>query len=137
MDRIAGEGALKDWEPYMHARGFPGPHDPWDAPKESFDRYDPEKTPEPIPYSPPRHDAPNFLYPTILDIAGCRPSERAVGRSLMPLLSEGTAVRSSVLSEVKYKGERYKYASSETSSAARTTRLSSASWQHHIPSRNI
>jgi len=57
LDSYVGQQAASFIEGYSDQRplclfvGFPGPHEPWDAPGEYAEMYDPEDTPDPIPYS--------------------------------------------------------------------------------------
>jgi choline-sulfatase len=56
LDSYVGRQGVGFIENYSNPRpmclfvGFPGPHEPWDAPGEYASMYDPEKTPDPIPY---------------------------------------------------------------------------------------
>lgn len=57
MDSYVGRTAAefvqnyKDNDPMCLFVGFPGPHEPWDAPDEYATMYDPKSTPDPIPIS--------------------------------------------------------------------------------------
>ncbi len=60
LDSYVGRQAASFIESYTDVRpmclfvGFPGPHEPWDAPGEYASMYDPAKTPHPIPW--PEHN---------------------------------------------------------------------------------
>ncbi|WP_033290219.1 sulfatase family protein [Amycolatopsis jejuensis] len=47
-------------EPFFLWAGFPGPHDPWDAPAEYTDRYDPAEIPLPRSLTPPEPATGDF-----------------------------------------------------------------------------
>jgi arylsulfatase A-like enzyme len=59
LDSYVGRRAEEYLSQYADSRplclfvGFPGPHEPWDAPGEYASMYDPDRAPEPIPPSDP------------------------------------------------------------------------------------
>ena len=67
LDSYVGQQACNFIENYSHDRpvclfvGFPGPHEPWDAPGEYATMYDPGETPEPIPHPGDRESLPREI----------------------------------------------------------------------------
>ncbi len=64
LDSYVGDKATKyvgeyeDQRPMCLFVGFPGPHEPWDAPGEYAEMYDEDKTPDPIPWPQENRDLP-------------------------------------------------------------------------------